>query len=104
MQSIAIDQPSHRAARGRGPLACALIGFALACAVTQLHAGSLHEAILNANANTGVTDTITFNIPGAGPHVINLTAALPAKRRPIRCKVGIMMRSRNSVAIMASFP
>ena len=53
----------------------------LELAVTNTNAtgtGSLYEAIQNANANTGVTDTITFNIPGAGPHVINLTAALPA--------------------------
>ena len=40
--------------------------------------GSLHEAIENANKNAGVTDTITFNIGGGGPHVINLTGALPA--------------------------
>jgi len=39
--------------------------------------GSLYEAILDANANVGVTDTITFNIVGGGPHVINLTGALP---------------------------
>ena len=54
---------------------------ALELIVTNTNAtgtGSLHEAILNANANTGVTDTITFNIPGSGPHVINLTGALPA--------------------------
>ena len=54
---------------------------ALELIVTNTNAtgtGSLHEAILNANANTGVTDTITFNISGGGPHVINLTAALPA--------------------------
>ncbi len=39
--------------------------------------GSLHQAILDANANSGVTDTITFNIAGAGPHVISLSGALP---------------------------
>jgi VCBS repeat-containing protein len=39
--------------------------------------GSLHQAILDANANSGVTDTISFNIAGAGPHVISLAGALP---------------------------
>jgi titin len=37
--------------------------------------GSLRQAILDANATPG-TDTIAFNIPGAGPHVITTTAAL----------------------------
>ncbi|NNJ97675.1 MAG: DUF4347 domain-containing protein [Gammaproteobacteria bacterium] len=40
-------------------------------------AGSLHQAILDANANTGVVDTISFNIAGAGPHIINLSGPLP---------------------------
>ncbi len=39
-------------------------------------AGSLRQAILDANANTG-TDTIAFNIAGAGPHSIALSSALP---------------------------
>jgi uncharacterized repeat protein (TIGR01451 family) len=39
-------------------------------------AGSLRQAIIDANANLGA-DTINFNIPGAGPHVINLLSALP---------------------------
>lgn len=39
-------------------------------------AGSLRQAITNANANPGL-DTITFNIPGAGVHTINLLTALP---------------------------
>jgi hypothetical protein len=38
--------------------------------------GSLRQAILDANANPG-PDTITFNIPGTGPHTINLLSALP---------------------------
>ena len=32
-------------------------------------AGSLKQAILDANANSS-TDTIDFNIPGTGPHTI----------------------------------
>lgn len=42
-------------------------------------AGSLHQAILNANATAGL-NTINFNIPNSGSpsvHVINLTSALP---------------------------
>jgi CSLREA domain-containing protein len=37
---------------------------------------SLREAINAANANAG-TDTIAFDIPGAGPHTIQPTSALP---------------------------
>lgn len=39
-------------------------------------AGSLHEAILNANARHG-TDLIIFNIPGPGVKVINVLTPLP---------------------------
>lgn len=39
-------------------------------------AGSLREAILCANAQPGL-DTITFNIPGDGPHVIQPSVELP---------------------------
>jgi uncharacterized repeat protein (TIGR01451 family) len=40
-------------------------------------AGSLRQAILDANANPGA-DTINFNIPGTAPHTIILTTPLPA--------------------------
>ncbi len=40
-------------------------------------AGSLRQAILDANANPGA-DTITFNIPGAGVHTITPASPLPA--------------------------
>ncbi|MDR4503110.1 MAG: DUF4347 domain-containing protein [Nitrospirales bacterium] len=39
-------------------------------------AGSFRQAILDANANVG-TDTIGFNIAGAGPHTITPTSVLP---------------------------
>ena len=39
-------------------------------------AGSLREAIINANATPGA-DTVTFNIPGPGVKVIGLPAPLP---------------------------
>lgn len=42
--------------------------------------GSLRQAMLDANAHpnvAGLADKITFNIPGAGPHNIVLTTALP---------------------------
>ncbi|MBI3949375.1 MAG: HYR domain-containing protein [Acidobacteria bacterium] len=44
--------------------------------------GSLRQKILDANANPGV-DTICFNIPGAGPHTINLISALPTITNPV---------------------
>lgn len=40
-------------------------------------AGSLRQAILDANGNPGV-DTINFNIAGAAPHSIGLLSPLPA--------------------------
>jgi len=43
---------------------------------------SLREAITLANANPG-TDTISFDIPGAGVHTINLLSALPLISDPV---------------------
>ncbi|MEM7454635.1 MAG: LamG-like jellyroll fold domain-containing protein, partial [Planctomycetota bacterium] len=40
-------------------------------------AGSLRQAILDANANSGHLDTIEFDISGSGPHTISLTSELP---------------------------
>ena len=45
--------------------------------------GSLRQAMLDANAHTGVTDTIRFDIPGAGPHTIAPLSALPAISDPV---------------------
>lgn len=39
--------------------------------------GSLRQAILDANASVGVTDTIAFSIPGAGPHTIQPLSPSP---------------------------
>ncbi|MHC5538694.1 beta strand repeat-containing protein [Singulisphaera rosea] len=44
--------------------------------------GSLRQAILSANATTG-TDTITFDIPGAGPFTIKPLSALPTITDPV---------------------
>jgi hypothetical protein len=44
--------------------------------------GSLRQAIIDANTVAG-TDTITFNIPGAGPHTIQLLSALPVISEPV---------------------
>src|SRR5262245_21653560 len=69
-------------------LAClALFISALACATSRAAtftvintnltgAGSLSNAISLANG-TAAQDTIEFNIPGAGPHTITLSNALP---------------------------
>src|SRR5438105_5790153 len=45
-------------------------------------AGSLRQAILDANANPG-TDMISFNIPGGGSHVITPASALPTITDPV---------------------
>ncbi|MGH7452484.1 MAG: LamG-like jellyroll fold domain-containing protein, partial [bacterium] len=44
--------------------------------------GSLRQAILNANANSG-QDRIRFKIPGTGPHTIQPLSALPAITDPV---------------------
>ncbi len=44
-------------------------------------AGSLRQAILDSNA-TGGPQTITFNIPGAGPHTIQPASPLPTVTDP----------------------
>ena len=44
--------------------------------------GSLRQAILDANAAPG-TDTITFNVPGTGPHTIRPASALPTITDPL---------------------
>jgi len=46
-------------------------------------AGSLRQAITDANTSIGVTDTIDFNIAGAGVHTITLLSALPAITDPV---------------------
>lgn len=45
-------------------------------------AGSLRQAIADANANPG-TDNVFFAIPGGGPHVISLSTPLPALAQPV---------------------
>ena len=45
-------------------------------------AGSFRQAIIQSNVTAG-KDTIQFNIAGAGPHVITLSAALQAITNPV---------------------
>ena len=45
--------------------------------------GSLRQAILDSNAATGGTNTIDFNIPGSGVHVIAPLSPLPAITNPV---------------------
>ena len=45
-------------------------------------AGSLRQALLDANARAG-TDTIVFEIPGAGPHAIRPLSRLPGIEDPV---------------------
>ena len=50
--------------------------------VNDSGAGSLRQAILDANANFG-DDVIEFNIPGSGLHTITLSSGLPAITQPV---------------------
>ena len=45
--------------------------------------GSLRQAILDSNADSGDRDTVVFNIPGSGVQTINLLSALPQITQPI---------------------
>ena len=63
------------------PVSMALWALAPAATFTVINtndsgAGSLRQAILDANANPG-TDLIEFNIPGTGPHTIQPISTLP---------------------------
>ena len=51
--------------------------------VNDTGAGSLRQAISDANANAGFTDKILFNIAGAAPHVITPASQLPAINDPV---------------------
>ena len=62
-------------------------GSALADTYTVINtsnsgAGSLQQAILDANARPG-PDTIVFNIPGSGVHTIALTSSLATITDPV---------------------
>ena len=46
-------------------------------------AGSLRQAIIDANATTAITDNINFAIPGAGPHIITISSNLPQLSSPV---------------------
>lgn len=61
------------------------LAFAAAFPVTNTNdtgAGSLRQAITDANGTPG-SNTITFNIPGAGVHTISPATALPAITQPV---------------------
>jgi len=66
-------------------IAAAALGLAVSAAaatftvttIADSGAGSLRQAILDANTNAG-TDTIVFDIPGSGIHTITPLTALPA--------------------------
>ncbi|MBX3065369.1 MAG: DUF11 domain-containing protein [Anaerolineae bacterium] len=46
-------------------------------------AGSFRQALINANANAGILDTIDFAIPGAGVQTITLASDLPNISDPV---------------------
>jgi hypothetical protein len=55
-----------------------LLASFLVASVADNGPGSLRQAILDSNAATGQTNTITFSIPGTGIHTITPLASLPA--------------------------
>lgn len=66
-------------------LASVLVSHAATFTVTSINdsgAGSLRQAILDANASAG-TNRIEFNIPGAGPRRIAPLSSLPTLIRPV---------------------
>ncbi|HET7698804.1 MAG TPA: lectin-like protein [Vicinamibacterales bacterium] len=46
-------------------------------------AGTLRQALLDANANGASKDAIVFDIPDAGPHIISLSTPLPFITQPV---------------------
>ena len=50
--------------------------------IADAGAGSLRQALLDANANPDAS-TIEFNIPGAGPHIIQPLSFLTVVTAPI---------------------
>jgi Ca2+-binding RTX toxin-like protein len=60
--------------------------FGATYSVTNINnsgAGSLRAAIIAANGDDGILDTITFSITGTGPHVIAPLTALPTITSPV---------------------
>src|ERR1039457_4729828 len=90
------DEPRAPFLRTRGNICAFVVAVALAVAApfdgaaatlpvsnaNDSGAGSLRQAILDANATSGL-DTIIFQIPGSGVHTIVLLAALPAITDPV---------------------
>ena len=56
--------------------------------VNDSGAGSLRQAVVDANAVQGVAHTISFEIPGTGAHAIELATALPALVDPVIAALG----------------
>ncbi|HEY0099821.1 MAG TPA: carboxypeptidase regulatory-like domain-containing protein, partial [Pyrinomonadaceae bacterium] len=69
-------------ARNRGMCLASAAQNITASNTNDSGAGSLRQAILDANASPG-TQTINFQIPGAGVHTINLTSPLPDITDPV---------------------
>ena len=100
----------------KGTLAGAILATGLAASATTAEAanfavnntnssgaGSLRSAI-NAAEGTAAADTITFSIPGAGPHTITPATPLPTITRPLKIKgytePGASAATANSSAVI----
>ncbi len=66
-------------------------------------AGSLRQAVLDANANAGIPHTIVFAIPGPGPHAIQLASPLPALADPASVDIPSGMEVRVGTFSVHSF-
>ena len=100
----------------KGTLAGAILATGLAVSATTAEAanfavnntnssgaGSLRSAI-NAAEGTAAADTITFSIPGAGPHTITPATPLPTITRPLKIRgysePGATAATANSSAVI----
>jgi len=77
--------------RARTTFAAAILAIAAAAAPADTYtvtntndsgAGSLHQAMLDANVHIGA-DTISFNVPGSGVHTIAIATDLPTITDPV---------------------
>jgi titin len=78
---VVVRDATHEATRAFEPDAAVLAAFAVTN-VNDSGPGSLRQAILDANAAPG-TDTISFAIPGTGPHTIAPVSSLPTVTDPV---------------------
>ena len=81
--SITSDQGESQTANNVATATTTVTGpTAMVTNTNDSGAGSLRQAILDANANAATTETISFNIPGAGVRTITPLSPLPTITGP----------------------